>query len=1018
MKNFLRRTAAFCLSLSLLASLAVTASASEALGEDLHDQTIHLNKDTELSTNVFWSSAYSDLRTENFITYEPNRTVKPLVMFGDTLTDRATVSSAARQLEREGYRVVAGINGDFYNTSTGLPIGIVVANGELRSSDGGYYAIGFKKDGSAILGKPGITLNADLGYAALDPTNDTPTQIIRKIAGINKARVSSGGIYLYTYDFNSRHTTGNTEPGVDVICTVKSGSFSIGETLRLQVEDVIEASGPTAIREDQVVLSVNAKSNDYFVNALRYLPIGSTVKVDISAASRSWEDVQYAVGALYSLVEDGAVVSGLPSGVSPRTAIGQKKDGTLVFYTIDGRKSGHSVGASLTQVAQRLIELGCVTAVCLDGGGSTTLAVTEPDAITATVINMPSEGSERSVTNQIFLVADNKPSEKLGHFYVKADNQYVLAGSRVGISAAAVDTTFIPMKNQTFDLDADDGELEDGYLITPDYDCDITVTASRKGKEGSTVVHVVECPDSITVRNSNGAAVTELTLSPGSSVALTASAQYKHMTLAADQNAFRWKLKGDDIGEISSKGVFTATASGEATLTVSAGGEKTTVNITVSRISLETADDFEKNVDLFSGGPNLTVSHNTATDLVRMGRGSARLDYELVPDAAYVAQATADHSKAAVYDTLNLWVYGDGSENRLSLLYTGDSGILRAHLTTLNFTGWKQISVYIPDFRSMNGIAVEANGYTYLDENGELVIETPTTPLTGTIYLDQIVFSYSGLVDDDVPIITAELDEDHWEVTAEIEDLTDGILPEKAISVSINGYETDDFSYRKGQLTVELPEVDEEEGWEAMRVTITAMDASGNITRASVDVPASDPTRKFTDVDANWGDFLYTAGITNGYEDGTYRPNNLITRAQFSALLYRYLRLDEADYADVVLPFADLDQIPGYALPAVRALYTEGAINGSVGKDGRLYFNPYASLTRAQATAMIGRTLDKGSAVADLNYTDAASVPNYAVYYLQSTVAQGAITGYADGTLRPNHPITRGDVAKILYAFL
>ena len=102
MKNFLRRAAALCLSLSLLSSLAVTAAASEALGEDLKEQAVQLNKDTELSTNVFWSSAYSDLRTENFITYEPNRTVKPLVMFGDALTDRTTVSAAARKLEQEG----------------------------------------------------------------------------------------------------------------------------------------------------------------------------------------------------------------------------------------------------------------------------------------------------------------------------------------------------------------------------------------------------------------------------------------------------------------------------------------------------------------------------------------------------------------------------------------------------------------------------------------------------------------------------------------------------------------------------------------------------------------------------------------------------------------------------------------------------------------------------------------------------------------------------------------------------
>src|SRR5699024_12389077 len=50
---------------------------------------------------------------------------------------------------------------------------------------------------------------------------------------------------------------------------------------------------------------------------------------------------------------------------------------SLVFYTIDGRRSGYSIGASMTQVAQRLIELGCVSALCLDGGGSTTISVTQ-----------------------------------------------------------------------------------------------------------------------------------------------------------------------------------------------------------------------------------------------------------------------------------------------------------------------------------------------------------------------------------------------------------------------------------------------------------------------------------------------------------------------------------------------------------------------------------------------------------------------------------------------------------------
>ena len=154
MKSRIRRLTSLLLSLGLLGALAQPAAASEAMGEDLSARDTVLHEETRLSTNVFWSTAYSDLRRENFVTYEPNRSVTPMVTYGDVLTDRASVADMAAALEEDGYRVVAGINGDFYNVSTGLPIGLVVTEGILRSSDAGYYAIGFRDDGTAVLGKP------------------------------------------------------------------------------------------------------------------------------------------------------------------------------------------------------------------------------------------------------------------------------------------------------------------------------------------------------------------------------------------------------------------------------------------------------------------------------------------------------------------------------------------------------------------------------------------------------------------------------------------------------------------------------------------------------------------------------------------------------------------------------------------------------------------------------------------------------------------------------------------------
>ena len=1005
MKHFLQKPLSLLMALSLAAALTVPAAASDALGNDLTSRDTLLNEKTQLSTNVFWSSSSSDLRTENLITYMPNKAVTPIVTFGDVLTDKSKVSTMAKQLEEQGYRVVAGINGDFYNVGTGLPIGIVVTDGLLRSSDAGYYAVGFRKDGSAVLGKPGVKVTADLGYK--DAASGI--RITRQLAGVNKARVSAGGIYLYTYEFNDRHTTGNTEAGIDVICSVEDGQLAIGDTLTLRVEQVVEAAAATAIREGQVVLSVNLKSDAYHVNALRYVPVGAEINVDVTAASDEWNDVDYAVGALYSLVENGAAVSGLQAGAAPRTAVGQRADGSLVFYTIDGRKPGHSIGASMSQVAARLIELGCETALCLDGGGSTTLSITEPDELAAKTVNKPSEGSERAVTNHIFLVADNEPSGRLSHFYVSADYDYVLAGSKVNISAAAVDTNFIPMEKR-YDLWASDGELDGNVLTTPSRGGDITVTAESGSKHGETTVHAIKTPDSVSIRNSSGTVLKELTVSPGSTTALTAAAVYSHLPLKADPEAFTWTVEGN-IGTIDQQGRFTAATPGTGTITASAGGQSATVNVTVSKMALKTVEDFESGNTIFNAlGYGANFERVNGSEYVRLGRGSGKMSYTLNlyndTGTGYVSEMRFKNPvSVSPYSLLNFWVYGDNSGNTLSLLYSdGTKSGLKAQVATLDFSGWKQVSVNLNSVQELEGLAVDCEGDISLNTDGRY----------GAIYLDQMVLSYNGVVDNAVPTVT--MTPSGTFLTATISDAVDGVLPKSAVSVTWDGREQD-FTYNTATGVLSTPVISD---GRPHRVTITAKDASGNIGRASYDVPvAEDYQPAFTDTVGYWGanyvEFLYTSGVTTGYADGTFRPDQNITRPQFSVMLYRCLGLDESRHAGVELPFADLDKIADYAVPAIKALYSEGVINGSKGKDGQIYFNPNAPLTRAQASAMIGRTQEKGYATVELTFTDAGKIPAYATFYIQTMAAQGILGGYADGSFKPNNNITRGQMAKILY---
>ena len=1017
MKTRIRRITSLLLSLSLLGALTLPAAASEALGEDLSAKDTVIHQETQLSTNVFWSTAYSDLRTENLITYTPNKTVTPIVTYGDVLTDRSSVAAMASTLEAEGYRVVAGINGDFYNVSTGLPIGLVITDGILRSSDAGYYAIGFRADGTAVLGKPGVKVSADLGYA-VDDGSGSSTELIRSVAAVNKARTNSG-LFLYTYDFNAKHTTGTTEAGVNAVCTIEQGELAIGSTVTARV-DRVEETTVTAIQPDQIVLSANANADAYYTNALRNMPVGSEVTFTVTANS-GWEDVDYAVGALYCLAQDGVVTTGLAAGVNPRTAVGQKADGTLVFYTIDGRKTGHSIGASLTQIGERLLELGCETVLCLDGGGSTNLAVTTPDATTASIINTPSE-SNRKVTNQIFLVASNRASGRLDHFYVNAASDYVLAGSSVYVTASGVDSNYIPMPVTDYRLTASAGTLENGVLTTPASGGDITVTASGHGASGSTVVHAISTPDSITLKNGTSN-LTSLTVTPGSKTTLTAGAVWNHLTLGADAKAFTWSVSGnvgtiDDIGPVDGNAVFTATTPGSGSLTVSAGGKSVTIPISVTQLPLLTVEDFENKQIAFSSGTYLNVSRTNASDYVQRGRYAGKLDYTLTEDTGWFATAVGSgfSNLEKPYTAMNLWVYGDGSGNQLSLLYTdGAINGLRLPVTLLDFTGWKQVSITLPQAFTLSGLVV--NAPPTVDSDGNPI--TADTPRTGTVYIDQITAAFPGTVDNTPPTVTATLDQQDWAVSIKVSDDVDGILPLSSITVTRNGdadQVLEGYDTKTGTLKYYLPGPGE--ATEATRVTVTAVDASGNIGRASVDIDPYNVGHKFTDIQDYWGatyvDFLYNADITTGYSDGTFRPNQNISRAQFAVMLYRYLKLDESKYASVNLPFADLGSIPAYAIPAVKALYTEGVITGSE-KNGKLYFNPDSALTRAQAAAMIGRTQTKGYALADLTFSDSTSIPAYAAYYIRAMVGQGVISGYSDGTFKPHSNITRGQMAKILY---
>jgi exopolysaccharide biosynthesis protein len=111
------------------------------------------------------------------------------------------------------------------------------------------------------------------------------------------------------------------------------------------------------------------------------------------STEEGWAEADYAIGSLYRLVEGGVKTADLDKAdknSAPRTAVGIKADGTVIFYTVDGRQTGYSKGLTFNELADRLLELGCVEAGALDGGGSTNIQARLAGQDTYKLINSPS----------------------------------------------------------------------------------------------------------------------------------------------------------------------------------------------------------------------------------------------------------------------------------------------------------------------------------------------------------------------------------------------------------------------------------------------------------------------------------------------------------------------------------------------------------------------------------------------------------------------------------------------------
>ncbi len=168
-----------------------------------------------------------------------------------------------------------------------------------------------------------------------------------------------------------------------------------------------------------------------------------TAMIGSSSDYAAYKDqIQEAVGGSVYLVKDGkSVVTSAADYYNSRhsrTCVGITAEGKVVMMVLDGRQEPFSAGGSAEELAQIMLDAGCVTAINLDGGGSTTFVAKQEGSNTLTVVNRPSDGYERSVSSSLMVVSTAPVSTEFDHALITSAYDYLTSGAAVRLIASGV----------------------------------------------------------------------------------------------------------------------------------------------------------------------------------------------------------------------------------------------------------------------------------------------------------------------------------------------------------------------------------------------------------------------------------------------------------------------------------------------------------------------------------------------------------------------------------------------------
>lgn len=584
--------------------------------------------------------------------------------------DGVDVLKTVSQLAEENPDTLAAVNGDFfswYSGNKGFSLGIEKVDKKLEASP-------INPDTMATVAYDGDSVL--MSYLDFHIMVVAPNWQYKEIRHLNKHTTYYGDILMYTSSFNGGFSPAPQGEVVEMV--VEDG----------KVKEFRRNMPPVRIPDNGCVLVVSEGVTTFLS---QNFAVGDSVKFDYYITP-SLDEYDTAFGGGAIIVSNGQDVgkigdySHTVSGNNPRTAIGVDESGTTLYLvTVDGRSS-ESSGMKMSALAELMIELGCYTAVNLDGGGSTRMEASTLFEKEMHPVNNPTEN--RKVINAVGITLNESAKDaKEAGVELRSSSSHALVGQGVKIDAVVYDSNKRQMsdKNDEIILSCDKGSITGGVLVS-NVPGRVTVTAAYGGLSGSICVDYIENVSGISAEDSvklDAGESKEIPVSVFDSVGRTADIY--------DYSIFEITSSDPEVA-VFENGKIKALKNGTAVIYINKGNVQKCISVAVGEYTYNYYNGFENDFFSFVSYPKTVKGSCVRTSENKFsGNYSAKLSYDFTTP---MTDESGQPVSMAAYCALNIPVRLDDDCSKI-YMNVNSNGNFR-HSIRAQFTDGKGKIAIVP----------------------------------------------------------------------------------------------------------------------------------------------------------------------------------------------------------------------------------------------------------------------------------------------------------------------------------